>query len=238
MKRLLILLAIAIQFFHSWSQDRSEIWVGAGLKREVATGLVLAYQSNARYSTTNNGFQTLFQELSIKSEHIKWFRPSFDYRFVTSYALNGNTTYSNRFNINIDFRKKTEQFKFGLRARYQLSIGNSTTSGGDLDPAIRFKPYIQFMPKKGRISPELSAEFFYNPVYEYLGRQFNRTRYGLTLNIDLPGPNELGITYYYGQKFNSKKTYQEHLVSLEYCFEWKKEKKSSGNNSSKTRRYL
>jgi hypothetical protein len=44
----------------------------------------------------------------------------------------------------------------------------------------------------------------------------------LTGNVDLPGPHELGITYYYGRKFNTGNPYQEHLLSLEYTFEWKK----------------
>jgi hypothetical protein len=104
-------------------------------------------------------------------------------------------------------------------------IGSSTSSGGDLDPSLRIKPYVIYEPQKGKIVPEFSTEFFYNPVASATGDRFNRVRFGLTANIELPGSNELGITYYYGRKYNTGNPYQEHLLSLEYGFEWKKKKK-------------
>lgn len=207
----------------SYAQDRSEIWFGVGAKREVAKDLIVGVQTNMRLQTSGN-VQTLFQEIGIKSEHLKWFRPSIDYRFITSYGLNGNTTYSSRFNINADFRQKVKEVKIGIRARYQLVIGSGSSSGNDLDPAFRIKSYVEYMIPKTRFTPEFSAELFYNPVYGQFGRQFNRVRFGLGTTIDLPGPHTLAITYYYGNKFATKIPYSEHLFSLEYSFEWRKAK--------------
>ncbi|HLP54985.1 MAG TPA: DUF2490 domain-containing protein [Fluviicola sp.] len=221
MRRLLVLLCLAGST--AYAQDRSEIWLGAGIKREVVKDVIFGVQTNMRIRTDGK-LETLFQEVSVKSEHLKWFRPSVDYRFITSYADNGNPTYSNRFNVNTDFRKKIKEVKVGFRARYQLVIGSGTGSGSDLDPALRLKPYVEYEIPKTRFSPGFSVEFFYNPVFGEFGQRFNRVRFGLGTDIDLPGPNTLSFTYYYGRKYNTGNPYAEHLISLEYGFEWKKKK--------------
>ena len=231
MRRLLVPLC-AVLSFTGFAQTRSEIWLGAGIKREVVSDVVVGFQTNARIATSGK-LETLFQEFSVKSEHLKWFRPSVDYRFITSYADNGSYSLSNRFNLNADFRKKFEKpaIKVGTRLRYQLSLDGGATSGGDLDPAFRIKPYIEFALPNTRVTPEFSTEFFYNPVFGEFGQRFNRVRLGFSANINLPGRNTLGLTYYFGHKYNTGNPYNEHLFSIEYGFEWKKGKKKESTDS-------
>jgi len=214
----MLVTALSVQ-----AQNREQIWLSAGIKREVAPNLVVGLQTNARIATFGK-VQTLFQEASIKSEHLKWFRPSIDYRFITSYAKNGNTTYSHRVNVNLDFRKKIKDFKVGARVRYQIATGGGNT-GTDLDPAIRMKPYVEWSIPESRFTPEFSTEFFYNPMYGEFGQRFNRVRFGFGTTIDLPGPNTASFTYYFGKRYNTGNPYYEHLFSLEYSYEWKKAKK-------------
>jgi hypothetical protein len=203
------------------AQDRSEIWLSAGVKSPVGKHLVASIGTNARVRFDGK-LQTLFQDIGIKSEHLAWFRPSIEYRLITSYDQIGNFSLSNRLNFNADFRYKKNNIKYGTRLRYQTFIGNSFSSGGDLDPAFRIKPYAVYELENSKITPELSVEFFYNPVNQVNGNRFNRYRIGLTGTIDLPGKNELSVTYYYGRKFNTGNPYNEHLISLEYGFEWKR----------------
>jgi hypothetical protein len=224
MKRLILLTLLFSQF--SFGQNRSELWLSAGVKREIKPHWVASIGTNARIRHDGK-LQTLFQDVGIKSEHLSWFRPSIEYRLITSFDKLGNYSFSNRLNFNLDFRYSFDALKVGTRIRYQAFIGKSTISGGDLDPSLRIKPYVTYTFSKSRIQPEFSTEFFYNPVYGPNGRSFNRVRFGLTANIDLPGSNDCSITYYYGRKFNTGNPYQEHLLSLEYGFEWKKAKKKS-----------
>ncbi len=206
-----------------FAQDRGQLWLGAGVKREVAKNVVASVGTNARWY--NDGtLRTLYQEAAVKSEHLKWFRPSVEYRLVTSYDKTGAYSNAHRLNVNFDFRTKVSDFKLGARFRYQGYLGGGTGSGSDLDPSYRIKPYVEWS-TKSRFTPELSVEWFYDPIPGPVGNRFNRVRYGLTGNIDLPGPNDLGITYYYGRKFNTGNPYNEHIVSLEYSFDWKTEKK-------------
>lgn len=228
MKRLLI--AALLLSGAAKAQDRTEVWLGAGIKHEVVKDLSLGFQTNMRVRTSGE-LQTLFQELSVKSEHLKWLRPSVDYRLITDYDKAGNYSIAHRFNVNADFRRKVKDLKYGVRLRYQLVIGTGRGSGSDLDPAMRVKPYISWGIPKTRLTPEFTAELFYNPVYGDFGRHFNRVRFGFGTTIDLPGKNELGITYYYGKKFYAARPYDEHLFSLEYGYEWKKSKKKKQKTS-------
>jgi len=233
-----LLIPACLLLLNARAQDRSQVWFGAGIKREVARDVVMGVQTNARIRT-DGALQTLFQELSIKSEHLKWFRPSVDYRFITSYDKNGNTDYSHRLNFNADFRYKIKEVKVGARGRYQMFLGNAILTGTDLDPSFRIKPYVEWTIPKTRFTPEFSTEFFYNPANGPVGDRFNRVRFGLTLGIDLPGPNTLGLTYYYGKRFNTGNPYNEHILSLEYGFEWKKAKeKKKVQSKTKSARSL
>lgn len=220
-----IALPLLITGSMAFAQDRAELWLSAGVKREVAKNLVAGANTNLRVNYMGS-LQTLYQEVSLKSEYLSWLRPSVEYRLITSYDRVGNYTNTNRLNINLDFRGKYEDLKYGVRLRYQTFIGSGTTSGGgDLDPSYRIKPHVSWEPKNARITPEISTEWFYTTTNSPTGNRFNRVRFGLTGNINLPGSNELSVTYYYGRKFNTGNPYNEHLLSLEYTFDWKPSKK-------------
>lgn len=227
--RTLFLLFLAFFTTVASAQDRSQIWFSAGVKREVAKNITAGVGTNARIAMVGS-LQTLFQEASIKSEHIKWFRPSIDYRFITSYERNGNYVNSQRLNFNADFRGKISDFKFGTRFRYQIYLGDFIATGTDLDPSFRIKPYVDWSIPDTRFTAGLSTEFFYNPQNGQFGDRFNRTRFGASLNIDLPNSNELDITYYYGRRYNTNNPYQENIVSLEYTYEWKTAKQKEEKN--------
>ena len=218
----------------AWSQQqqstRGQFWFSAGVTRELKYDLELNLNTNLRLNDYGQ-LTTLYQEASLKYSKISWFKPSVEYRIVTNYDERRNYENSHRLNFNADFRHKIQQIKFGARLRYQMYIGGFVTTGGDLDPSFRIKPYVEWVrSKKSKITPKLSTEFFYNPEFGPYGKRFNRIRYGASLDFNLPGSNELGLTYYFGQKFDSKNNYNEHILSLEYTFEWKKDKKKKKKN--------
>ncbi len=226
MKSLFIAVLFIIPCFLAWNQEstRGQYWFSAGVKRELKHDLEASLNTNLRLNKFGQ-LATLYQEASLKYTKLDWFRPSIEYRIITDYDELRNYDNSHRLNFNADFRHKVQQVKFGARVRYQMLIGGFATTGGDLDPAIRIKPHVEWDKPKSKITPEASVEFFYNPQNGPYGHTWNRVRYGVTLNFNLPGSNEIGLTYYYGQRFNSKNNFNEHILSLEYTFEWKKAKK-------------
>lgn len=225
MKSFIVAALFLLPGFLGWNQStRGQFWFSAGVKRELKHHLEANLNTNVRLNNYGQ-LATLYQEASLKYTKLEWFRPSIEYRIVTNYDERRNYENSHRLNFNADFRHKIQQIKFGARVRYQMYIGGFASSGSDLDPALRFKPHVEWDKPKSKITPEASVEFFYNLTNGPFGRTWNRVRYGLTLNFNLPGSNEIGLTYYYGQKFNAKNNYNEHILSLEYTFEWKKAKK-------------
>lgn len=227
MKSLFIAVLFLAPCFLAWNQDQStrgQVWFSAGVKRELKYDLILNLNTNLRLNQYGQ-LNTLYQEASVKYDHLDWVKPSIEYRIVTSYNELRNYENSHRLNFNADFRHKIQQIKFGARLRYQMYIGGFSSSGSDLDPSFRVKPHVEWDKPKSKITPEASVEFFYNPVPGPYGQTWNRVRYGLTLNWDLPKSNSVSLTYYYGQKFNAKNNYNEHIVSLEYTYDWKKPKK-------------
>ena len=76
MKRLLIIPLLLISC-STFAQDRGEFWFAAGVKREVAKNLTASVGSNVRINYMGQ-LQTLYQEASIKSDHLSWLRPSLE----------------------------------------------------------------------------------------------------------------------------------------------------------------
>ena len=235
MTRYLFLFLISVLTIPVWSQStRGQYWFSANAKREFKHNLEVGVGTNLRLNQFGQ-LRTLYQEASLKYTRLDWLRPSLEYRLITSYDERRNYSINHRINLNLNFRYAWKDFKFGSRFRYQFALGGMATAGGDLDQALRIKPYISYGKKKALVKPEVSVEFFYNPANEPMGHRFNRVRYGLTLDFDLPKSNEISLTYYYGNRFNNKIPYNEHLLSLEYTFEWKvKKKKKSDSNKEKS----
>lgn len=230
MKSLFIGVFLLVPSFLAWNQStRGQFWFSAGVKREIKYNLEVNLNTNVRLNNYGQ-LATLYQEASLKYNKFDWFRPSIEYRIVTNYDKLRNYSSSHRLNLNADFRYKFQQVKFGARLRYQLYIGGYASNGSDLDPAFRVKPHVEWAKPKSKITPEASVEFFYNPTSGSFGHTWNRVRYGLTMNLNLPGSNEIALTYYYGQKFNTKNNYNEHILSLEYTYDWKKTKKKKKKN--------
>lgn len=225
MRILTILSLFLVCCTAAWSQStRGQFWFSAGVSRKIKYDLEVNLNTNLRLNDYGQ-VKTLYQEASLKYSKLDWFKPSVEYRLVTNYDEYRIFDHSHRLNFNADFRHKVDQIKFGARFRYQMYIGGFVTTGGDLDPSFRIKPYLEWDKPKSKITPKIGVEFFYNPVYGPYGRRFDRVRYSASLDFNLPGSNELSLTYYFGQKFNAKNNYREHILSLEYTYEWKKAKK-------------
>lgn len=226
MRNVLFLILLAISGLNTHAQTRTALWLSGEISREVVKDVSVNFNTNVRF-VNPGGLNTLYQELGVKYNGIKWLKPSIDYRFVTSYDDLNNYSNSNRLNFNLDFRHKLKDFKAGVRFRYQTYIAKGVSTDSDLDPSFRIKPYISWEIPKKKFKPSLSVEFFYNPVYGPFGRAFNRVRYGASVEFDLPKKQTLEITYYFGDKFFAKNMYYEHILSLGYAYEWKKKKQGS-----------
>ena len=202
----------------------SEIWTGIGIKKNLTPKSEVAIDINTR--SYSYYFQLLYPEITYKYKLNKWVKPSIDYRLLNQRNKYGNFTLSNRLNFNIEFEKKfRKKIGIGFRIRYQSTfkrIIDGNNYDADFSNVIRLKPSLTYMPKKSKFSYNSAIEFFYNPQNVILGNRFVQYRISLGTDINLKGTNTLSLKYLYGQNINISKNKSQHVLSINYIFEWKK----------------
>jgi hypothetical protein len=170
----------------------------------------------------------------LKYKLNKYVRLSVDYRLIGKKELNGNVLSSHRLNGNLQFSYGIKRHSFGFRTRYQYSF-NALVGPyeSEFDRAVRFKPSYSYDINNSIFTPKVSCEFFYNPSQGYQGQQFTRIRYYAGVALELAGPHNLEIGYYYDQKIQVANPVNRSILNLSYSYsigERKKEEARKGKN--------
>jgi hypothetical protein len=223
--RISLLLFLCLPFCTIAQTDKTSLWLSAEVKRELFKNFTASIEANTRFRAIP-GLETTFGEISAAYKVTKWFKPSIAYRVIGSKNKYGNTTASNRVNVNLDF--KYEVFKrldAGFRLRYQHAIysANSSGSSSEFEKSLRIKPEFTYHLKKSIFSPSVSAEWFYSLSPGPKQNTFTRYRLYLGSAIDLKKNNEVNVNLIYGKTFTGTRS-QEWILSLSYSYEWKKKK--------------
>ena len=195
------------------------VWTELGVKGSVTKKIDWAGDLTTRFG--NLGVNTFFPQVSVKYKLTKWFRPSLEYRAIFNHLSNGNYNFSNRLNINGEFKHGISDFDFGLRIRYQYSFGTLFASGSydpEFDQAIRIKPSVTYDIKKSMFSPTASAEFFYDPSYGQYGRQFTKIRTFVGVKFDWKKPFDIAVGYMFDGKINLPKPSNRHILSVSFAY--------------------
>jgi hypothetical protein len=210
-----------------------QVWVETGAKYNLTKKLGASLDLSQRYGY--DGLSTLFPQVSLRYKVRSWFRPSIDYRVILSKSSGGTYSTSQRINGNLQFSYTRKRLEAGLRIRYQYSferIGAAYDS--EFDQAWRIKPSVQYNIKGLPITPELSAEFFYNPENSANGNQFNRIRYYGGADIELAHNQRIGIGLYYDQWINDVPR-KRIMYSLSYAISIANPKKTNEKRSRNLR---
>lgn len=178
-----------------------QVWLETGVKYNLNKKIGASMDLTQRYGYS--GLETIFPQVSFRYKLKKWVRPSIDYRLVYSKSNSGEYNASHRVNGNLQLSHTLKRFDVGFRVRYQYSFKRLNSNyDAEFDQAWRFKPSIQYNIKGQPVSPELSAEFFYNPENSVKGNQFNRIRYYAGADLSLPKNQTIGIGLYLDQWVN------------------------------------
>jgi hypothetical protein len=178
-----------------------QVWVETGLKYNLTKKLGASLDLTQRYGY--DGLGTLFPQVSFRYKVSSWFRPSIDYRVILSKSLDGVYSTSQRVNGNLQFSYTLKRVEAGLRIRYQYSFERiSEAYDSEFDQAWRIKPSVQYNIKGLPVTPELCAEFFYNPENSSKGNQFNRIRYYGGADIEFKHKQNISVGVYFDQWIN------------------------------------
>lgn len=204
----------------SYAQHEFMVWTELGAKGKIIKRLSWSGELNTRIGS--NGVQTFFPQAGIEYKVKKWFKPSLEYRFIVDKNKYGNYKSSSRLNFNLNFEKVIQQFNFGLRIRYQQGLVRTVNIdyNPDFDQAFRFKPSIEYDIDNSIITPEISAEFFYDPVYGPNGPAFNKVRMAIGAKLELDGPHGISFKYQLDKKFHDYSANLRHVLSLSYAYKF------------------
>ena len=211
--------------FQVWN----ELGVSGKLKKDFSYGVDLT----TRFGS--DGLGTVFPQLSLKYKWNKYVRVSVDYRLIGKKELNGNMLVSHRINGNLQLSYGIKRHSFGFRTRYQYSF--NTTVGlyeSEFDQAFRFKPSYAYDINNSILTPKISCEFFYNPSPGNQGQQFTRLRYYAGIALELAGPHNVEVGYYYDQKIQVANPVNRSILNLSYSYaigEGKKKESRKGKNA-------
>lgn len=216
--RILFILFLFVSL-PSLGQHEFMTWVNVGADGNFSDSLKkLTWEVDACARIGAAGFETMYPQVGIEYKVAKWFRPSIEYRFLIDKNKYGNYKTTNRLNFNLDFKHSFKRLDYGVRLRYQYAFNRVSADAYDaeFDQAIRIKPSLDYNIKGSKITPGVSAEFFYDPSYGPVSPGFSKMRIAAGAKYDLKGPHTIGINYLLDKKFRDYSADLRHVISLSY----------------------
>ncbi len=206
--------------FTGISQHEFQVWNKAGVDYKIKKGVHAEFELNSRFD--NQGLGTFFPQVGIEYKLTKWLKPSVEYRFVVDRNNIGNYKPYSRLNFNLNFGEDFDRLSLGARVRYQYAFNSLSQAAydADFDMAFRFKPSVKYDINDFPLSPEVSAEFFYNPLTGGPYRPgFDKIRYAIGLDLDSKGPHGVGMKYQLDQKLHDYSSRIRHVISVSYSYD-------------------
>ena len=226
MIRLIGVLLVVFIYSGVFAQSTDvQVWTEKGFKGQIVKKLDYGVEWTNRIG--NQGFETMFPQLSMKYKITNWFRPSIDYRLILKRQLNSNYDASNRLNFNIQFSKLFDRLDLGMRFRYQYSFDNVSNANyePDFDRAFRLKPSLSYDINNSILTPTSSIEFFYNLSSGPLGKRFTKTRLFVGVDFELSGPHDISMGYIFDQSINLPNPLSRHIFNVSYAYKIPSKKK-------------
>lgn len=218
MKYKLLLIGLILSTLSFGQNDEFMVWTEVGASGDIVKKTDWALDINTRFD--DQGVATFFPQAGISYKLTKWLKPSVEYRFILDRNKYGNHKLSHRINFNAKFKESFDRLGLGIRLRYQYAFSqiSATSYDADFDQAIRFKPEISYDIKDFILTPKVSTEFFYNPLYGPQGRRFDKFRIGVGASFDLNNDHDISFKYQLDKKLHAYDEGVRHVLSLSYSY--------------------
>jgi predicted porin len=199
--------------------NEGKVWTEIGVNGKIIKDLDWATELTTRFGV--NGLETVFPSISIKYKVKKWFKPSVEYRYIVDRENFDTYSNSHRLNFNADFKRSFDRLTIKSRIRYQYSFDrllDSELYSPEFDQAIRLKIGGTYDINNSFLSPVISGELFYNPMYGPYGQQLTKFRLFAGVDIEMDGPHEISVGYIFDNRINLSRPLTKHILSLGYSY--------------------
>jgi hypothetical protein len=210
------------------------VWTELGIGGKITKDLQWGLDVTSRFGS--NGLETFFPQASFKYKVTKWFRPSIDYRFIGDKQKQGSYNYSHRINLNAEFRYNFDRLYLKSRVRYQYAfdrLSSTESYDSEFDQAVRLKLEAKYDVNNFILSPVLSGEIFYDPMYGPYGQQINKFRGFVGFDLDINSPHSISFGYMYDTRVNLSRQRMRHILSLSYSYDLSWEDQKAKKKSKK-----
>lgn len=216
LRRCTLIIFIASCCFHATAQTNdAELWTGAGISKNITKKLSLHFEEQVRMNDNISSIKNYFSEVRVAYRLNKYLRFSGNYRFKNIQRPDGTYRIINRFHGDVRLRYKAKPIIVLYRARMQVEYGQRN-NGPRTDYYDRNKLTLKLDLDK-MFSPYVSSEVY----LDINGKQFDKVRYTLGLDLDLNKRNEVSIFYRIQREFNVNNPKYSYIIGLAYTYKLK-----------------
>ena len=204
----------------SFAQHKYMLWTEVGAEGKIIKKLKWSAAVNTRIGSA--GAETIFPQAGVEYKITKWMRASLEYRFILDKNKYDNYKSMNRLNLNVLLKDNKKRLSYSVRLRYQYAFNriNLDAYDADFDQAIRVKPSFEYDLNNSFITPIISTELFYSPMYSALTPGFTKIRTAVGVKFELDGPHGIDIKYQFDKKFRNHSADMVHALCLSYTFKF------------------
>lgn len=204
-------------------------WNTIGIDYKANDKWSFSLEEQLRLKENISAIDNYFTQLSANYELFNDFEIGVGIRYIRENDNQGAVQgYENffRFQVELNYKHKFNNFKIGYRLRYQNKneLGVSYDEGDFPNQNIRFKTSIGYNIKNWSLDPKLSAEIF-NRFQE--GKENGFNKYRLTVGTDYKIKNfgKIGAFYRYEKDLNVDLPDVTNIIGLKYTYSIKRSKK-------------
>jgi len=196
------------------AENRSLIYLGAGIEKEFTKQLSASLDVESRFCSAKNT-QDILVTPSIEYAPIKYLAFGVEYRAGYEHQKDKESTWSGRFGAMAKASISPSILKFEVREKY-CNYSEDYEDEGNLQ-YLRTKFEASAKIKAIKLTPYISYEFFYNISRSLV----DKDRYTVGLKKKLNKRNTIGVEYMLEEKFNRGKNkidINKHIFALNYKY--------------------
>ena len=210
-----IIWALAICSSGIAQTNDAELWTGAGIRKNITKKLSMHFEEQVRMNDNISSLKNYFSEVGVAYRLNKYLRFSGNYRFKNIQRPDGTYRIINRFHGDVRLRYKAKPIIVLYRTRMQVEYGQRN-NGPRTDFYDRNKLTMRLDLDK-MFSPYISSEVY----LDISGKQFDKVRYTLGMDLDLNKRNEVSIFYRIQREFNVNNPKYSYIIGLSYLYKLK-----------------
>lgn len=203
-----------------------ELWSAAKVKYKATEKLTLGLEQQLRLKNDASQVDQYFTEFDLKKQVSNSIHYGIGLRYVRDNDNQGEVQgYENyfRYNIDLGYRHKVQQFKLNYRLRFQRKneLGVTKAQGDIANNHLRFKVEANYNIKKWKLDPEVSTEIFYNLAN---GENFNKFRFTAGTQYKLKRVGSIGLFYRIERELQSSYPQTTYIAGFKYTYTIKRKK--------------